>query len=229
MKKSYFIFALFLALLLVLALSGCGLFSIPGARELPEETELDSVPNSSPTDSNKTVTLPSSTQILPPVLVTVPAGAIRADLTDSSGATNQERSLSTGTVDPDKVLGSEVDALLASLKRGEIFFSPSAGQSAGVKTAYTYRDLNGDNVKDLVVIIVANQGGVVSVSAGASEDGTAIQLAPQSSGKDSVQALSIELPGLAEVASLNEVEGKAAQAIVLKLEGNQLKLVTALD
>jgi hypothetical protein len=118
---------------------------------------------------------------------------------------------------------------LAGLKSGEVLFSSPTGQSAGVKTAYIYRDLDGDSVQDLVVIIVADQGGVVRISVGAREDGTAIQVAPQGLGEDSVQALSVALSGLAEVATLGEKEENAAQTIILKLEGDQLKIVTALD
>ena len=188
--------------LLVLALSACDLLSIPGAIDLQDETVSNSVATPTPADSNKPTSLPALGQIPPPALVTVPAGAIRADFASAAGATSQDQSILTGTIDPDSVLESEVDSLLASLKRGEVIFSSPTGQSAGVKTAYTYRDLNSDGVQDLVIIIVADQGGVVSVSAGVNEDGTAIQLAPQAPGADSVQALSVELSGLAEVASL---------------------------
>ena len=229
MNRYHLTYALFLVSLLTLALSACGLLSNPGATEPQGDSESNSVVSPTPTASNGDDKLPTVGQIPPPALVTVPAGAIRANLADLAEATGEEKSILTGTIDPDKVLESEVDSLLASLKRGEVLFSSPTGQSAGVKTAYTYRDLNGDGVQDLVVIIVADQGGVVSVSAGVSEDGTAIQLAPKMPDEDSVQALSIELPGLAEVASLGEVEGDPKQAIILKLEGDQLKIVTALD
>jgi len=229
MKRGYLTCALLLASLLTLALSACDLLSNPGAIEPQDETESNSIVNPTPTDSNKTDTLPASGQIPPPALVTVPAGAIRADLASSVGATTQEQSILTDTIDPDKVLESEVASLLDRLKSGEVLFSSLTGQSAGVKTAYTYRDLDGDGVQDLVVIIVPPQGGVVSISVGASEDGTAIQVAPQRLGEDSVQALSVELSRLAEVATLGKKEENAAQTIILKLEGDQLKIVTALD
>lgn len=228
MKKGYITCAFLLILLLALILSGCGLNL--NATAVPQgDTKSNSVVPPTNTASNGIDQLPTAAQIPPPALVTVPADAIRADLASSAGTTAQKQSILTGTIDPDKVLESEVDALLTSVKRGEVLFSSPSGQSGGVKTAYTYQDLNGDGVQDLVVIIVAEQGGVVSVSAGVNENGTAIQLAPQAPGEGSVQALSVELSGLAEVASLGEVEGDPTQAIILKLEGDHLKIVTTLD
>jgi hypothetical protein len=229
MKRGYVTCTLLLISLLALILSGCGSNTNPPVTKQQGGSGSNSIVPPTQSASKAADKLPEKGEVPPPALVTVPAGAVRANLADLAEATGEEQSILSGTIDPDKVLESEVDALLASLKRGEVLFSSSTGQSAGVKTAYTYRDLNGDGVQDLVVIIVADQGGVVSVSAGVSEDGTAIQLAPKMPGEDSVQALSVELPGLAEVASLGETEEDAPQAVILKLEGDQLKIVTALD
>ena len=173
---------------------------------------------------------PEQQRLPPPSLVTVPSDGIEIDLEGSTIAGGENNGLYTESIPPDEVLLAEVDSLLESIIRGEILFSSPAGESAGMKTAYTYRDLDGDGVDDLVIVIVADQGGVVAVSAGINEDGSAVKMAPGSfDAGDSVQASGMDLSSLTEIVNFDDENRQDLPAVVMRLVGDRLEVISGLE
>jgi hypothetical protein len=111
----------------------------------------------------------------------------------------------------------DVQLLIDEIQRGEYQFDQPADPALGIQATYTYSDVDGDGVEDLIIIILAEQGGLTSVSAGSLPGSPEILLAPLPGSEESLQTMSIPAETLIELAVANGINQKGA--IILTLTG----------
>ena len=167
-----------------------------------------------PSPTLEMATSPAKPPLPPPVIVTLPAeGFAMPDLSQLD--TLEADSL----IQPPTSLPFEVQLLIDEIQRGEYQFDQPAGSAPGIQATYTYSDVDSDGVEDLVIIVVADQGGFSSISAGSLPGSPEIHLAPLPGSDESLQTMSIPAETLAKLAAANGIDQDGA--IILTLTGAQ--------
>ncbi len=203
------ILSLFILAACLLILAACSRPEAPAEDEsLPQSQEP------APSSTIEMATSPAKPPLPPPVILTSPAGSF--NLPDPSQFDSLE---ADSLIDPPADLPFEVQLLVDEIQRGEYQFEQPAGSDPGVQATYTYSDVDRDGVQDLVIVVVADQGGISSISAGSLPGGPEIRLAPLSANDVDLQAISIPAETLAKLAAANGIEQDGA--IILTLTGAQ--------
>lgn len=167
-----------------------------------------------PSPTPEFVTSPARAPLPPPVVVTISAEDFvlpKPSILDSLEA--------DAVVQAPAALPYDVQLLIDEIQRGVYPFEQPAAATSGIQATYTYSDVDRDGLKDLVIIVVAEEGGFTSVSAGSFQDGPEIHLAPLPGSDDGLQTLSIPAETLAELAAANGIDREGA--IILTLSGAQ--------
>lgn len=204
-NKTTFILLVFTAFMLYL--SACSLAGAPANGDGLKQ-EQDSLP--SPTSA--LATSPAEEPLPPPVVVTLPAEDF--EMPDSSQLDTLE---ADSIIQAAAALPLDVQLLIDEIQRGEYQFDQPADPALGIQATYTYSDVDGDGIEDLIIIVLAEQGGLTSVSAGSLPGSPEILLAPLPGSEKSLQTMSIPAETLIELAVANGINQKGA--IILTLTG----------
>lgn len=193
----------------MLVFSACSQAATPANGESLQQGQ-DAIPG----PAVELATSPAKAPLPPPLVVTLAAEDFV--MPDSS---------QLDTLDADSLIQSpavfpyDVQLLIDEIKRGEYQFDQPAGSVPGIQATYTYSDVDLDGVEDLVIIIVAEEGGLTSVSAGSLPGSPEIHLAPLPGSDEGLQTMRIPAETLAELAAANGIEHEGA--IILTLTGAQ--------
>ena len=132
--------------------------------------------------------IPPRPTLPPPPVITLPAGATGSTAVSvPTGNTSSQVVVQMGGAG--SAVPAEVQQLLDDLASGALLLNSSPAGQGGEPVNYAYRDLNGDGVRDLVVIVVAEP--VEQAAAGA-----------PAADAEQVQAIGINMDEL--VASISE-------------------------
>ncbi|MGD8857375.1 MAG: hypothetical protein PVG33_13660 [Chloroflexota bacterium] len=115
----------------------------------------EAVPTLAPTSEPLPATpVPLRPTLPPPAIISLPAGAEgSAAISVPTGDTNSQVVVQTSAAGA--ALPEEIQRLLADLDSGALMLNSSPAGQGGEPVNYAYRDLNGDGVRDLVIIVVA--------------------------------------------------------------------------
>jgi hypothetical protein len=188
---------LLLAILAALLLVACGQDEalptlIPAAATLPADTPVPPRP-----------TLP------PPAIISLPADAPgSAAISVPTGSTNSEVVVQTNAAGA--ALPAEVQRLLDDLANGSLLLNSSPAGQGAEPVRYAYRDLNGDGVRDLVIVVVAEP---------VSHD---VAPGPAAPAGEEVQAIGINLEELVASISQNPDAPLVQSAFVYTLSQQEL-------
>lgn len=175
---------------------------------------IDQEQDRPPSPPTEWVTSPAKAPLPPPVVVTISAEDFV--LPESSILDTLE---AEAVVQAPAALPYDIQLLIDEIQRGVYAFEQPAAATSGIQATYTYSDIDRDGLEDLVIIVVAEEGGFTSVSAGSFQDGPEIHLAPLPGSDDGLQTLSIPAETLAELAVANGIDQEGA--IILTLSGAQ--------
>lgn len=156
----------------------------------------------------------------PPVIVTLPADAFELTINPEAAANQSGALVSGGLVEYDAPVTAEIERLLDDIYSGRFHLEPASGgtdPSTQVSTTYTYSDMNGDGVEDLVIIIVPPPGDYSSIVAGESRDIPVIQIVPVEGNETLAEGSPITIE---ELIALNQGQpvGENAYLITLNLD-----------
>jgi len=189
---------LLLTALAAILLAGC-------AQEEPPP-----LPTLAPTAAPPPATpIPLQPTLPPPPIITLPAAAGGSTaITLPAGDSSSQVVIQTNTAGGD--IPAEVQRLLDDLASGALLLNSSPAGQGGEPVKYAYRDLNGDGVRDLVVIVVAEpaaQGGAAASQPAA----------------EPVQAIGINLDELVASISQNPEAPLIRSAFVYTLSQEELE------
>ena len=149
------------------------------------------LPTLAPTAEAPPSPVPPEPTLPPPRIIAVPVAEPRsAAIQLPSGSASSQVIIHSGQAGG--AVPPEVQRLLDELAEGKILLNASPAGPDGQSVSYAYRDINGDGVRDLVVIVVA-------------EPGDAAGQLPDESADEPVQAIGINVDAL--VQSLNQNPG----------------------
>jgi hypothetical protein len=98
--------------------------------------------------------VPPQPTLPPPAIISLPAGASDSGtIAVPTGSTNSQVVVQTNAAGA--ALPAEVQRLLDDLASGALLLNSSPAGQGGEPVKYAYRDINGDGVRDLVIIVVA--------------------------------------------------------------------------
>jgi len=188
--------SLILLLMAVIILGACANGSPDSSPAVATTTlEITPLPNIAPTNEagRPVKSLP------PPLIITIPADQL--DITvdgaaAAAGAVSTEGEASVDLLQFDDSLPAEVDALLERIYRGEYPIATTGQTPGALPVTFTYSDMNGDGIEDLVIILVVGPGDYSSVTAGTSHGHPVIQIIPRPEPGSVVEGLSIPIDEL---------------------------------
>lgn len=187
-------------LALTIALAAC---SKPETSTLPEESGQPAP-----------IVRDEATQQLPlPPIATVPASGI-----DVPGPEAIDQSAAATDILSPGSLPLDIQKLIADIQNGDFPVGQPVGSGSGIQATYAYSDVDHDGRNDLVVIVVAEQGGLTGVTAGRMDGNPIIRLAPFASDDQSVQAVDISVEKLVELAQANGTDQDGPFILTLTAE-----------
>ncbi len=199
-NRMQLVFTLILLLMAATILGACA-NSSPASSPAGATTILEVTPLPNITPTNK-ASRPDE-NLPPPLIITIPADQfdITVDgVAAAAGAVSIEGEAAVDLVQFDDGLPPEVDALLERIYRGE-YPIDTTGQTPGALPAtFTYSDMNGDGIEDLVIILVVGPGDYSNITAGTSQGHPVIQIIPRPEPGTVVEGLSIPIEELLAMA-----------------------------
>lgn len=183
-----------LALLVAIMLAGCAGDALPTL-----VATVDPPPEATPRPPEPTTT---------PEIITVPAGAPGSAAITLPGGQSSAQVVIQGA-GSGAALPAEVQRLLDELASGAILLNSAPAGQDGQPVNYAYRDLNGDGIRDLVVIVVAEP-----LDQGGGEAGQPVA--------EPAQALGINLDALVESISQNPEAPLIGSAFIYTMNQGEL-------
>lgn len=152
-----------------------------------------------PSDGGQNEVLVPVATLPPPLIVTIPADKLDITIDTSAAAENAittEGEVNAGLIQFEDGLPTEVADLLDKIYSGEYPIDTTGQEPGSLPATYTYSDMDGDGVDDLVIILVVDTGDLTSVTAGASHGNPVIQIIPRPEPGTVVEGLSIPVDDL---------------------------------
>ena len=195
---------------------------VAGCRNVSEEVVPPSPPSleeSAPAlgSGNPSHAVQSVGTLPPPLIVTIPADRIdiTIDTDAAAGASiTTQGGVTGGLIQFDDGLPPEVDEMLQKIYRGEYAVDTTGQDADALPATYTYSDMNGDGVDDLVIILVVDTGEFTSVTAGSTHGVPVIQIIPRAEPGTVVDGLSIPIEELLALSG-SVVEGESGDGAYL--------------
>ena len=190
--------------------------SEPAPAVAPSSPETAPIPDNAPANDagRPAATLP------PPLIITIPADQLDITIDSAAaaaGAVTIQGNASAGIVQFEEGLPAEVDELLQRIYRGE-YPIDSTGQNPGALPAtYTYSDMNGDGIEDLVIILMVGPGDYSNVTAGSTQGIPVIQIIPRPDPGSVVEGLSIPVDELLAMTGTGASDDLGAGAYLITL------------
>ncbi len=195
---------------------------VAGCRNVREEADP---PPSPPLDepapalesSSPSQAVQSEVTLPPPLIVTIPADRIdiTIDTDAAAGASiTTQGGVTGGLVQFEDGLPPEVDEMLQKIYRGEYAVDTTGQDADALPATYTYSDMNGDGIDDLVIILVVDTGEFTSVTAGSTHGVPVIQIIPREEPGTVVDGLSIPVDELLAMSG-SMVEGESGEGAYL--------------
>ena len=144
----------------------------------PSSPEMTPLPDNVPTsdDGRPLATLP------PPLIITIPADRLDIIIDGdgaAAGAVTIQGAASAGLVQFEEGFPPEVDALLERIYQGEYPIDTTGQNPGALPATFTYSDMNGDGIEDLVIILVVGPGDYSNITAGSTQGIPVIQIIPR--------------------------------------------------
>ncbi len=183
-------------LILAVALGACATPATESPTDVPTLTaQLAQI---DPGEAQNEVIVPPPT-LPPPLIVTIPAERLDIIIDTSAaaeGAITTEGGVNAGLIQFEDGLPTEVADLLDRIYSGEYPIDTTGQEPGSLPATYTYSDMDGDGIDDLVIILVVDTGSFAEVTAGASQGYPVIQIIPRPEPGTVVEGLSIPVDDL---------------------------------
>jgi hypothetical protein len=165
----------------------------------PSSPEMTPLPDNPPAsdDGRPAAKLP------PPLIITIPADQLDIIIDGEAAAAGAVATLSdasVGLVQFENGLPAEVEALLERIYQGEYPIDTTGQNPDALPATFTYSDMNGDGIEDLVIILVVGPGDYSNVTAGSTQGNPVIQIIPRPDPGSVVEGLSIPVDELLAMA-----------------------------
>ena len=192
--------SLTLLLIIVTFLGACSNDSQdPAPVVVPSSPEMSPPPDNPPSgdDSRPSAKLP------PPLIITIPADQLDIIINDeaaAAGAVTNQGDAGASLVQFENGFPPEVEALLDRIYKGEYPIDTTGQNPGALPATFTYSDMNGDGIEDLVIILVVGPGDYTNVTAGSTQGIPVIQIIPRPDPGSVVEGLSIPVDELLAMA-----------------------------
>ncbi len=182
----------------------------------PSSPETTPIPQNAP---------PVAAELPPPLILTIPADLLDITIDGAAaaaGAVTTQGNTSAGLVQFEEGLPPEVDELLERIYRGEYPIDTTGQNPGALPATFTYSDMNGDGIEDLVIILVVGPGDYSNVTAGVSQGNPVIQIIPRPEPGAVVEGLSIPVDDLLAMTAAGSGDDLGQGAFLITLGPDDL-------
>jgi hypothetical protein len=171
-------------LLILLLITGTILGACTTGSPVPEPAVTPSNPKVAPLPDNAPTSdagRPAAT-LPPPIIITIPADQLDINIDSAAaaaGAITTEGNTSASIIQFEEGFPAEVDALLERIYNGDYPIDTTGQDPSALPATFTYSDMNGDGIEDLVIILVVGPGDYSNVTAGTTQGIPVIQIIPR--------------------------------------------------
>lgn len=202
-KKSV---ALTLLLLLVYGIL-LGACSNSVTESTPAGSSTNPLPAPTQVNTGQVLEQHSPATLPPPLIVTIPADML--DITidvdaAAAGAITAQGDASVGMIQLEDGLPDKVEELLERIYRGDYPIDTTGQTPGSLPATFTYSDMNGDGIEDLVIILVVGPGDYSNITAGSTQGIPVIQIIPKPEPGSVVEGFNIPVDELLAMSNNGE-------------------------